>query len=69
MTEEERAKTENMLCDSKRSLVFVKESETYQILRVKFKTALHKFEGIKAVGPIFSHVYTHITIHSRRACG
>lgn len=45
LTEEERAETENKLRESERSLIlFAKENETYQILRDKFKTALHKLE-------------------------
>jgi hypothetical protein len=45
LTKEERAESEKKLRESERSLIlFAKENETYQNLRAKFKTALHKLE-------------------------
>jgi hypothetical protein len=45
LIEEERAETKNKLRESERSLIlFAKENETYQSLKGKFKTALHKLE-------------------------
>jgi hypothetical protein len=46
LTGKERAKTENKLRESERSLIlFAKENRTYHSLRAKFKTALHNLEG------------------------
>jgi hypothetical protein len=42
----ERAETENKLRESERSLIlFVKENNSYQSLRAKFKATLHNLEG------------------------
>jgi hypothetical protein len=42
----ERAETENKLRESEKSLIlFVKENNSYQSLRAKFKTTLHNLEG------------------------
>jgi hypothetical protein len=70
LTGKERPETENKLRESERSLIlFVKENRTYQSLRAKFKTALHNWKVIKAVRPIFSHVYSRKIIHPGRASG
>jgi hypothetical protein len=46
LTGKERAETENKLRESERSLIlFVKENNSYQSLRAKFKTTLHNLEG------------------------
>jgi hypothetical protein len=46
LTGKERAETENNLRESERSLIlFVKENNSYQSLRAKFKTTLHNLEG------------------------
>jgi hypothetical protein len=64
LTGKERAETENKLRDSERSLIlFVKENRTYQSLHCII------WKVIKAVGPIFSHVYSRKTVHPGRASG
>jgi hypothetical protein len=46
LTGKERAETENKLRESERFLIlFVKENNSYQSLRAKFKTTLHNLEG------------------------
>jgi hypothetical protein len=46
LTGKERTETENNLRESERSLIlFVKENNSYQSLRAKFKNALHNLEG------------------------
>jgi hypothetical protein len=43
---QQKAETENKLRESERSFIlFVKENDSYQSLRVKLKTSLQKLEG------------------------
>jgi hypothetical protein len=71
----ERAETENKLRESERSLILcVKENNSYQSLRAKFKTTLHNLEDNGSTPKLwvqYFHTcrYSHKTIHPGRASG
>ncbi|KAF2886874.1 hypothetical protein ILUMI_19299 [Ignelater luminosus] len=60
LIEENKAETENMLSESKRSLItFATGNETCQILKAKYKIAMGKLEGNGSTSSIFSYEAVH----------